>query len=429
MDLDQRRAAQAAFAEDVRVMVSTEAGGEGINLQFCHVVVNLDLPWSPMKIEQRIGRVDRIGQKHVVRAFNFALEDTVELRVREVLEQKLQVIFEEFGVDKLSDVLDSEDAEIDFDRLYVGAMLDPAHAEATADRFADELRQRALAARQGLRVLGASGQPGTAAARHIENHQLPFWTERMTIGFLRSREGEGAAAIRQDSGYDLHWPDGTSHRNATFLRGGELDGSTRLSLEEPRVRALVERLPIVAPGEPIPAVEIAGISDKVSGVWGLWEIALETAAGRDVRVLPIFVSSDDKVLLPTARAIWDRVIEQDAEAITFRPAFILGPDAAAAYERSRNAAEEHGAAVYYDLAAAHAKHLVRERAKYAEAESARRRAIARIGLPQVRQYRLAQLERDREEWDRQLAANEQAVPDLSAVVLVRVCSAGELHDT
>jgi SNF2 family DNA or RNA helicase len=72
-----------------QVLISTDAGGEGLNLQFCHVIVNYDLPWNPMKLEQRIGRVDRIGQKHVVRALNFALEDTVELRVREVLEEKL----------------------------------------------------------------------------------------------------------------------------------------------------------------------------------------------------------------------------------------------------------------------------------------------------------------------------------------------------
>ena len=64
------------------ILISTDAGGEGLNLQFCHVVVNFDMPWNPMRIEQRIGRVDRIGQQHVVRATNFVLEETVEHRVR-----------------------------------------------------------------------------------------------------------------------------------------------------------------------------------------------------------------------------------------------------------------------------------------------------------------------------------------------------------
>ena len=67
MDLQERAHAQQAFAGDVRVLISTDAGGEGLNLQFCHIVINFDMPWNPMRIEQRIGRVDRIGQQYAVR--------------------------------------------------------------------------------------------------------------------------------------------------------------------------------------------------------------------------------------------------------------------------------------------------------------------------------------------------------------------------
>ena len=107
MDMDERRRAQEDFAESARILVSTDAGGEGLNLQFCHAAFNYDIPWNPMRIEQRIGRVDRIGQTHAVRAVNLLFEETVEFRVREVLEERLAVILREFGVDKASDVLDS----------------------------------------------------------------------------------------------------------------------------------------------------------------------------------------------------------------------------------------------------------------------------------------------------------------------------------
>ena len=119
MDLDARTQAQLAFSQDAQILISTDAGGEGLNLQFCHVVVNFDMPWNPMRIEQRIGRVDRIGQQHVVRATNFVLEETVEYRVRQVLEEKLTVIAKEFGVDKAADVMDSVEAEPWFDELFV----------------------------------------------------------------------------------------------------------------------------------------------------------------------------------------------------------------------------------------------------------------------------------------------------------------------
>ena len=149
LNLDERQDVQRAFSDEAQVLISTDAGGEGLNLQFCHVIFNYDLPWNPMKIEQRIGRVDRIGQAHVVRALNLALENTVELRVREVLEEKLERILAEFGVDKLADVLDSEEGGVDFDALYMSAMLTPDEAEARAAAMADAIRERAAAANEG----------------------------------------------------------------------------------------------------------------------------------------------------------------------------------------------------------------------------------------------------------------------------------------
>lgn len=123
MDMAERQRVQTAFVREARILVSTDAGGEGLNLQFCHVVVNYDIPWNPMRLEQRIGRVDRIGQRHTVRALNFLLVETVEHRVREVIEEKLAVILEEFGVDKTGDLLDSAQAGRIFDDLYVDALL------------------------------------------------------------------------------------------------------------------------------------------------------------------------------------------------------------------------------------------------------------------------------------------------------------------
>ena len=80
-----------------QVLISTEAGGEGRNLQFCHLLVNYDLPWNPMRVEQRIGRVDRIGQKHVVNIFNLWVRDTIEERVLDVLENRINVFQETIG--------------------------------------------------------------------------------------------------------------------------------------------------------------------------------------------------------------------------------------------------------------------------------------------------------------------------------------------
>ena len=91
--LDERakEASVARFRDRARVLLSTEAGGEGRNLQFCHVLVNYDLPWNPMRVEQRIGRVHRLGQTHDVHVFNLAARETIEAYVLETLFRKIRL--------------------------------------------------------------------------------------------------------------------------------------------------------------------------------------------------------------------------------------------------------------------------------------------------------------------------------------------------
>lgn len=424
MSMEERQSAQRAFAKEVQVMVSTEAGGEGLNLQFCHVVFNYDLPWNPMRLEQRIGRVDRIGQPKVVRAFNFALEGTVELRVREVLEEKLRRILEEFGVDKLADVLDSEEGGISFDDLYISAVLSPEEAAARVEALTDQIRQRAQASQQGTKFISSSGEFQTDAAQKIANHQLPFWTERLTVSYLNLNRKHGCLAERGEGGYRLRWTDGTEMDPAVFHRAeAESTGATHVTLEDPKVRGLVSRLPCFAPGLPLPVIDVPGISEKVGGVWSLWRVTLQTSEGKTQRILPVFVSDDERVLNPTARAVWDRLLEQDHSQLSVVTAADPG-SSAAAYAMAHRAAEVQGRDVFRELSAKHALRVERERRKGTRAFEARRRALDRIGLTQVKQYRVSQLETERQTWEERIRQLETALPELSAVMLVRIAWRG-----
>jgi SNF2 family DNA or RNA helicase len=424
MDLEERRQAQRRFADDAQIMISTDAGGEGLNLQFCHVIVNYDLPWNPMKIEQRIGRVDRIGQKHIVRAMNFALADTVELRVREVLEEKLARILEEFGVDKLADVLDSEDGGVPFEALFAQAMIAPEDAEQRAAGVADEIRRRAEEARAGSRLLSATERLDPAAAQKIANHQMPYWTERMTLGYLRSQESAGASVKAATVGHDLCWPNGEISLAAVFSRDeADQPGARLISLEDEKVRGLTNSLPVFAPGQPIPTIVVPDVSDKTNGFWSLWRISLHTSSGREQRFLALFLAEDGRVFGPTARTIWERLIDQPM-GLSQAGEEISGSAAADAFDAGRKAAEVQGAAVFEELAAAHQMSIMRERKKGTHAFSSRRRAIERLGLPQVRAHRLRILGEEEQSWIQELAAREAALPDLAAVLMVRVAPMG-----
>ena len=79
------------FKDHAQVMIATEAAGEGINLQFCHHLINYDLPWNPMRIEQRIGRIHRFGQTNDVKIYNFSIEDSIEDHVLNLLYNKINL--------------------------------------------------------------------------------------------------------------------------------------------------------------------------------------------------------------------------------------------------------------------------------------------------------------------------------------------------
>jgi len=91
------------FEEQGGILVSTDAMSEGRNAQFCNILVNWDLPWNPMRVEQRIGRIHRIGQKRQVYVFNMALKDTIEEYVLERLYHKIDLFQQSVG--ELSEIL------------------------------------------------------------------------------------------------------------------------------------------------------------------------------------------------------------------------------------------------------------------------------------------------------------------------------------
>jgi len=113
--IDVRTALIDHFRDSASIMIATEAGAEGINLQFCSLVINYDLPWNPQRIEQRIGRCHRYGQKHDVVVINFLNEkNDADRRVYELLGQKFNLFTGVFGAS--DEVLGALESGIDFER-------------------------------------------------------------------------------------------------------------------------------------------------------------------------------------------------------------------------------------------------------------------------------------------------------------------------
>ena len=209
--------------------------------------------------------MDRIGQEHDVRAINFVFEDTVEYRVREVLEDKLAIIYEELGIDKAGDVLDSAQAGAVFDDLYMQAIIEPSQIENTVEDVVNTIRQQALEENNTMSILGLSEQLDPEIASKLMEHPLPHWVQQMTVSYLHY---SGGRAELTGKTWEIEWPDGTQINKAVFSIKDFLKDSSRqhLTLENPRIRGLVSQLPGFVNGQPIPSVNLAGMPGN--GIYG-----------------------------------------------------------------------------------------------------------------------------------------------------------------
>ena len=117
MRVREKDLAIARFKDEIPVLVSTESGGEGRNMQFCNTIINFDLPWNPMKIEQRIGRLHRIGQTRDVFIFNLSVKDTIENYIIDILDSKINMF--EMVIGEIEPILGHLGEDKDFEDIIM----------------------------------------------------------------------------------------------------------------------------------------------------------------------------------------------------------------------------------------------------------------------------------------------------------------------
>jgi SNF2 family DNA or RNA helicase len=135
------------FEKRAQVMVATEAGGEGINLQFCNHVINFDLPWNPMRIEQRIGRVHRLGQTRDVYVYNMATRGTIEEHIVNLLQEKIRMF--EMVIGELDLIIGKMKLSKNIENDIMDWIMEAKSETELAARF-DELGQQVTKAREDL---------------------------------------------------------------------------------------------------------------------------------------------------------------------------------------------------------------------------------------------------------------------------------------
>ena len=316
MKIDEKDTAVERFKNEAgpQVLISTEAGGEGRNFQFCHILVNYDLPWNPMRVEQRIGRVDRIGQDHAVNIFNLWVKGTIEERVLDVLEKRIRVFEETIG--GLDPILGETESDIQKIMRIAGEKQEEAIEE-----FGKRLEEEVRHAREAEKKLGDfimdTKSYRKQLAERIAGQSSPINYEDLDK-FVRELLASASTHIKRSGEiYELTFHGEILDSLSTQFVGG----SKRKAVFRPDQRPDSEEVEFMAFGHPIVDKLVSQVLDKeYEGVTGTRRILadddLKPCAGwlftfqftvsgmRPIEYLaPVFISDDGRVSLEIGHSL------------------------------------------------------------------------------------------------------------------------------
>ncbi len=379
MSIDERNDALRDFRDRANIFISTDAGGEGLNLQFSNIIINYDLPWNPMKIEQRCGRADRIGQKRDVNIYNFIVGDTVENRVRQVLEDKLSVIFKEMGVDKYSDVLDSEVAECDFTDVYMRSISHPSKIAEALYPVEAEMKQQLANAKKYKSVIREEKDLTT-----LVGAESNFDVEE---------------ALRELLCYYEQW------------QGGQLSIIDRVGINDERVTRHLNSEIGQDRFSPILSVSIKNFPNE-AGYFMIWELSLSDNES-DRRYIPVFVNNNF-VLRPMAgKRIMDVFLDPNSK-LSVRSIPNISQDG---YERLEKLCMDFSYDTFVELRDKLLQRNEESYTKYMYALKLRTEAAEQIGIDNIKQSRLRRLSQERQEIEEAYRNGKNVFPDFRLVNL------------
>ncbi len=417
MDFDQRVGALKKFKEGAQVLICTDAAGESLNMQFAHIVINYDLPWNPMVLEQRIGRVDRIGQAYEVQAFNMMLDNSVDKRVYEVVETKLNQIMDQLGIDKTSDVLDSTLERDQINRLYLTSLLNPTLFEKESNDWLGEIKQKLQDYKSTEGALPTLNAKDIKVERieAIKHSPLPNWLENMTKQYLVAK---GVGYENLLDGIRFKFP-GHKDQLYTFNLRDSVNNPIPepISLQHEIIQSILrEAIPFTS-SQQLPKVRIKH-GNATTGIWSLWHLEVKNQFDTQQLILPVFISSEGDSFPAFAQSIWDKLIQEHDYLECL--GVLTQDQSKSLYGRSYAKAEELLLAKYEECEHAIIKGTETIRANKERSFAFQVKQLNRIGIENIRQARLSRLEKEKETWVNTFESAQQIVPNLSCLILLDI---------
>lgn len=409
MELEVRQGALRNFKEEADVMISTDAAGESLNMQFCHVIFNYDLPWNPMAIEQRIGRVDRIGQKHPVMAYNMLTTNSIDAKVYSIIVEKLNIILDQLGIDKTSDVLDSTIEQNKINRVYLQSLLDPHRYEFIGDSWLYEIKKKLndYKSTEGILPTISKEEIDNKQAAEVKYSPLPIWLEQLMDIYTQSRGGVVQKSLMGVSSYKF---DGMA-LNAVFDAEHALENpqAEQITLQHDLVCKMLNRVESETQQD-IPIIRSAS-GKETPGLFSLWKISAKNPAESKTSFVALYMADNGKQYTAYANQIWNKLVESsDVFSYVGSTATIddSESDMSFLYE------------VFHRMEVEILENIKKKGDARMNALRYQRERAERIGIVNIRNSRIKKIEAEQQEWLDNMRKSQSVVPDVKNIIKVRI---------
>ena len=382
MSMEERHRALVKFRDEADVLVATDAAGESLNVQFCHIVFNYDLPWNPMALEQRIGRVDRIGQKYEVKAFNMLTNNSVDYRIYNIIVEKLDIIMEELGIDKTSDVLDSTIDAKKINHLYLQSLLDPKRFEFASESWLYDIKQKLndYKSTEGALPTISPNEINARSAAEVKYSPLPIWLENLMMLYCQA--------------YGLQW-----RKNL-------------INLQDPLIKQILNEVDAGMQGK-IPVLQSFD-GKETAGYLTIWKVSALNERESKVTYSAQFVSNQGRVFVPYANALWNKLV-QDANAFQQVSWETVCPD----FE-SNTQLHNNLYAVFHRMEEGIMTGLQTIAEKKLRALDFTEQRLSRIGIENIRLAKMRRLKEEREVWMDTFRKSAHVVPEVKHILTVKI---------
>lgn len=417
MEFEQRVEALKNFKGNAQILISTDAAGESLNMQFAYIVINYDMPWNPMVVEQRIGRVDRIGQTKNVLALNLLLDNSIDKRVYEVVEIKLNQIMNELGIDKTSDVLDSTLERESINRLYLTSLLSPEKFEKESSDWLDDIKSKLknYHSTEGALPILNSKNITTEKTDGIKYSPLPVWLETMVTSYLKSKSIE---YTNLHDGVRFAFP-GLKEQIYTFDVKESVNNPIPepLSLQHEIIQTILAEAVPVDSNQPIPEIKIESL-EGANGTWSLWQLIVKNRYEEQKVILPVFISEEGDIFPAFAEDVWQKISGSHNDIHVLRT--IFPPDVKAILDFNTGKAEEIMGGKYRDMERTIIQNTERIKQNKQNSYEFQMKQLNKIGIENIRESRIRKLEKEKYVWGKSHELQKEIIPELKCLLLMKI---------